>query len=235
MIWKVKILTLFPCLFPGHLGVSVIGNALKNNIWDLETKNLRDYGQSKHQSIDDYPYGGGAGMVLRCDVLGTAIESFFDPSCPIILMSPSGRKLNKNIVKELTAHNGINVICPRFEGVDARIIQYYNADEISIGDYILSSGDLAAQVLIDACVRSLPCALPKEESVYEESFSIGEYGLLEYPQYTRPQSWQGINVPDVLISGHHENIKKWRMQQALLKTKNNRQDLFDAIPPLITL
>lgn len=229
-MWKISILSLFPEIFPGPLGLSVIGQALKKNIWQLEVTQIRDFALDKHKTVDDAAFGGGAGMVMRVDVLGRAIEEKFLPNGnPIIYFSPRGRKFNQKIAKELTEYDGINIICGRFEGVDERLFLEYKIQEISLGDFVLSSGDAAAIPILDSCVRLLPGVLDEKEALTEESFGMCEEyeNLLEYPHYTRPSEWRGYKVPEVLISGHHGKVKKWRLEQARLKTKAVRPDLLD--------
>lgn len=227
--WFVTILTLFPSLFPGPLGDSVLGKALKKNLWQLKAHNIRDFASNKHRTVDDTPYGGGYGMILRPDVLSNAIEQTFDMAQPIIYLSPRGSIFNQDTARKLVKdHKGINIICGRFEGIDERVIESFPIQEISIGDYILSSGDLAAYVLIDACVRNISCVLPSHEVLEEESLGDSkEYRyLLEYPQYTKPASFRGLSVPDVLLSGNHKKIEKWRLSQAKSKTQAVREDLW---------
>lgn len=221
MVLKLKVFTIFPELFPGFLGWSMTGRALDEGIWSLETVNIRDYAFDKHGSVDDTPCGGGAGMILRADVLGRALAENYRGG-RIIAMSPKGRPLTQEIVKELSREAEINVVCGRFEGIDERVIEAYNIEEISIGDYILTGGEQAAQVMFDAVIRLLPNVLGNSESAVNESF---EDNLLEYPQYTRPAEWQGRNVPEVLLSGHHKKIAEWRLQQAIETTKRRRPDL----------
>ena len=218
---KLKVFTIFPELFPGFLGWSMTGRAMDEGIWSLETVNIRDYAFDKHGSVDDTPCGGGAGMILRADVLGRALAENYRGG-RIIAMSPKGHPLNQEMVKELSREAEINVVCGRFEGIDERVIEAYNIEEISIGDYILTGGEQAAQIMFDAIIRLLPNVLGNSESAVNESF---EDNLLEYPQYTRPAEWQGRNVPEVLLSGHHKKIAEWRLQQAIETTKRRRPDL----------
>jgi tRNA (guanine37-N1)-methyltransferase len=227
--WQVNILTLFPQLFPGPLGESVTGRGLAKNIWSITTNNIRDYALDKHRTVDDVPYGGGSGMVMRPDVLSNAISSTCDFSLPLIYLSPRGRVFNQDIARELAKGPGINLICGRFEAIDERIIEKFNIDEISIGDYILSSGDLAAYIIIDTCLRNIEGILNCRESLKEESFGDSqEYRhLLEYPHYTRPAIFEGKNVPSVLLSGNHKKIKEWRLLMAQNKTKEVRRDLWE--------
>lgn len=220
-MFKAKILTIFPEVFPGFLGYSLTGKALKDGLWTLETVNIRDYAFDKHGSVDDTPCGGGAGMIMRPDVLGNAIEHNYDGG-KIIYMSPKGQPLTQQKVHELSKEECLTVICGRFEGIDERVLEEYNIEEISIGDYVLTGGEQAAMIMLDAVVRLLPGVLGNAASTENESF---EAGLLEYPQYTRPIEWKGRKVPDILLSGHHEKIAKWQREQALQITKQRRPDL----------
>lgn len=219
---KVKVLTIFPEMFPGFLGYSLTGRALEEQKWQLETVNIRDYAVDKHKSVDDTPCGGGAGMIMRPDVLGRAIEDNHT-SGKIIYMSPKGKPLSQSKARELSKLDELTIICGRFEGIDERVIDAYNVEEISIGDYILTGGEQAAQIMLDAIVRLLPGVLGNEASIEDESF---ENCLLEYPQYTRPIEWNGREVPDILLSGHHKKIDEWRKEQAIIATKAKRPDLF---------
>ena len=223
MTLKAKILTIFPEIFPGFLGHSLTGRALNEGIWQLQTVNIRDYAFDKHGSVDDTPCGGGAGMIMRPDVLGEAIEHNYDGG-KIIYMSPEGKPLTQKKVHELSKEDNLTIICGRFEGIDERVIEEYNIEEISIGDYILTGGEQAAMVMLDAIVRLLPGVLGNSASTENESF---EGNLLEYPQYTRPVEWKGRKVPDILMSGHHENVSKWQKEQALQITKERRPDLLE--------
>ncbi len=223
MAFKAKILTIFPEVFPGFLGYSLTGRALNERIWQLEAVNIRDYAFDKHGSVDDTPCGGGAGMIMRPDVLGEAIEHNYDGG-KIIYMSPKGKPLTQKKVHELSKEDKLTIICGRFEGIDERVIEEYNIEEISIGDYILTGGEQAAMIMLDAIVRLLPGVLGNSASTENESF---ESGLLEYPQYTRPIEWKGRKVPDILMSGHHENVAKWQREQALQITKERRPDLLE--------
>ncbi len=220
-MFKAKILTIFPEVFPGFLGYSLTGRALKDGLWTLETVNIRDYAFDKHGSVDDTPCGGGAGMIMRPDVLGNAIEHNYQ-SGKIVYMSPKGRPLTQAKAHELSKLEELTVICGRFEGIDERVLEEYDVEEISIGDYVLTGGEQAAMIMLDAVVRLLPGVLGNAASTENESF---ETGLLEYPQYTRPIEWKGRKVPDILLSGHHENIAKWQREQALQITKQRRPDL----------
>lgn len=220
-MFKAKILTIFPEVFPGFLGYSLTGRALKDGLWTLETVNIRDYAFDKHGSVDDTPCGGGAGMIMRPDVLGNAIEHNYQGG-KIVYMSPKGQPLTQAKVHELSRLEELTIICGRFEGIDERVIEEYNVEEISIGDYVLTGGEQAAMIMLDAVVRLLPGVLGNAASTENESF---EAGLLEYPQYTRPIEWKGRKVPDILMSGHHENIAKWQREQALQITEKRRPDL----------
>lgn len=220
-MFKAKILTIFPEVFPGFLGYSLTGRALKDGLWTLETVNIRDYAFDKHGSVDDTPCGGGAGMIMRPDVLGNAIEHNYQ-SGKIVYMSPKGRPLTQAKAHELSKLEELTVICGRFEGIDERVLEEYDVEEISIGDYVLTGGEQAAMIMLDAVVRLLLGVLGNAASTENESF---ETGLLEYPQYTRPIEWKGRKVPDILLSGHHENIAKWQREQALQITKQRRPDL----------
>jgi len=224
-MWRSTVITLFPEMFPGPLGVSLVGQALRDGLWSLETVNIRDFGIDKHQSVDDTPFGGGPGMVMRADVVDAAIEAALAkaPDLPLVMTSPRGRPLDQARVRELAEGPGVTVLCGRFEGIDQRVIDRRGLEEVSLGDFVLSGGEPAAIALLDACVRLLPGAIGKSESLEEESF---ETGLLEYPQYTRPQSWDGLDVPEILLSGHHEKIRAWRLAQAEAVTERRRPDLW---------
>jgi tRNA (guanine37-N1)-methyltransferase len=225
-MWRASVLTLFPELFPGPLMASLAGKALEKGVWSLEPVQIRDFATDKHRSVDDTPAGGGPGMVMRPDVLAAAIDAVAgDDPRPRLLMSPRGTPLTQGRVEALAAGPGVVVLCGRFEGVDERVIAGRNLEEVSIGDYVLSGGELAAMVLIDACVRLLPGVMGKEESGADESFVAG---LLEYPQYTRPQTWEGREVPEVLLSGHHGRVSAWRRAEAERLTAARRPDLWAA-------
>ncbi|SDN90603.1 tRNA (Guanine37-N(1)-) methyltransferase [Methylobacterium phyllostachyos] len=222
--WRATILTLYPEMFPGPLGVSLSGDALARGAWTLEARNIREHGLGRHRSVDDTPAGGGAGMVLRCDVLAAAIDAASptgDPR-PRLLMSPRGRPLTQARVRDLAAGPGALIVCGRFEGVDERVIAGRGLEEVSIGDYVLSGGEIAALVVLDACVRLLPGVMGKVQSGVEESF---EGGLLEYPHYTRPRDWEGHGIPEVLSGGNHAAIARWRREQAERITTERRPDL----------
>ncbi len=219
---KVNVLTIFPELFPGFLGSSLTGRALEEKKVELNAINIRDYALDKHKSVDDTPCGGGAGMIMRPDVLGRAINANHSTG-RIIYMSPRGKPLTQAKVKELSKQEELTIICGRFEGIDERVIEAYNIEEISIGDYILTGGEQASLIMLDAIIRLLPGVLGNEESIEDESF---ENNLLEYPQYTRPIEWEGRCVPDVLLSGHHKKVEEWRKQMAEATTKDKRPDLY---------
>ena len=222
--WRVQMLTLFPEMFPGPLGVSLVGTALEKGIWSLETVDIRDYGIGRHRNVDDTPAGGGAGMVMRADVLGAAIDAAraSEPALTAIYLSPRGRPLTQARVRALADGPGVMMLAGRFEGVDERVIEGRGLEEVSIGDYVLSGGELAAMVVVDACVRLRDGVLGAADSLGEESF---EAGLLEYPHYTRPREWEGRAIPDVLLSGDHRRIADWRRQQAEALTQSRRPDL----------
>jgi tRNA (guanine37-N1)-methyltransferase len=228
MTWRATILTLFPAMFPGPLGHSLAGRALEQGIWHLEASDIRDFAGGKHRSVDDTPFGGGAGMVMRPDVVDAAIESVADGR-PLLYVTPRGRPLAQSDVARLAAGPGLIVLCGRYEGVDQRVIDARQADEISIGDFVLSGGELAAMAVLDACVRLLPGVMGAAESATEESFSNG---LLEYPHYTRPADWNDRPVPPVLLSGNHAAIAAWRADQAKTITRLRRPDLWAAHAPM---
>lgn len=227
MTFRATILTLHPEMFPGPLGISLAGKALAAGAWSLEARNIRDHGVGVHRAVDDTPAGGGLGMVMRADVLGAAIGAVLEENDPRprLLMSPRGTPLTQAMVRDLAAGPGALIVCGRFEGVDERVIEGRDLQEISIGDYVLSGGEIAAMVLIDACVRLLPGVMGAADSGTEESF---ETGLLEYPHYTRPQDWEGRAIPDVLTSGHHKQIADWRAGEAERLTRTRRPDLWAA-------
>jgi tRNA (guanine37-N1)-methyltransferase len=229
MPWRATVLTLFPEMFPGPLGVSLAGKALASGVWTLEARDIRDSATDRHRSVDDTPAGGGPGMVLRADVLAAAIDAA-DAALdrpkerPRLLMSPRGRPLNQPRVRELATGPGPLIVCGRFEGIDQRVIEARQLEEVSIGDYVLSGGEIAAMALIDACVRLLPGVMGKAESASEESFSES---LLEYPQYTRPQTFEGQSIPEVLTSGDHARVASWRRAEAEALTRARRPDLWE--------
>jgi tRNA (guanine37-N1)-methyltransferase len=229
--WKAKVITLFPQAFPGVLGQSLTGRALQNGLWSLETIDLRRFGKGKHLDVDDTPTGGGAGMVLKPDVVAAAFrEAATDTpqipaDWPVIYVSPRGKPFTQAMARKFSTARGMTILCGRFEGVDQRVLDHFNVEEISLGDYILTGGEIAAQALIDASVRLIPRVLGNTESALEESFSDG---LLEHPQFTRPNDWMGRAVPEILLSGHHANIAKWRADQSRQLTKERRPDLWRA-------
>jgi tRNA (guanine37-N1)-methyltransferase len=234
MIWRTTVLTLFPEMFPGPLGVSLAGKALASGLWALEARDIRDSATDRHRSVDDTPAGGGPGMVLRADVLAAAIDAAeMAPDAPKdrpkdrprLLMSPRGRPLTQSRVLEFAAGPGPLIVCGRFEGIDQRVIEARQLEEVSIGDYVLSGGEIAAMALIDACVRLLPGVMGKLASGTDESFSDG---LLEYPQYTRPQHFEGQPIPEILTSGDHARVAAWRQAEAEALTRERRPDLWAA-------
>ena len=224
--WRATVLTLFPEMFPGPLGVSLAGKALAAGVWELDPRDIRDSATGRHRSVDDTPAGGGPGMVLRADVVSAAIDAAgAAQGRPRLLMSPRGRPLTQSRVVELAAGPGPLIVCGRFEGVDQRVIEARQLEEVSVGDYVLSGGEIAAMALLDACVRLLPGVMGKLDSGSDESFSAG---LLEYPQYTRPQQFEGRPIPDVLLSGDHARVTAWRQAEAEALTKARRPDLWAA-------
>lgn len=226
MTFRATILTLYPEMFPGFLGQSLSGKALERGAWAIEPVQIRDFATDRHRSVDDTPSGGGAGMVLRADILAKAIDSVGDDDRPRLLMSPRGKPLTQKRVRELAEGPGAVIVCGRFEGVDQRVIDARNLEEVSIGDYILSGGEPAAMILLDAIVRVLPGVMGNEQSGVHESF---ESGLLEHPHYTRPPVFEGREIPEVLTSGNHAKIEKWRHEQALKLTAERRPDLLQAL------
>jgi tRNA (guanine37-N1)-methyltransferase len=221
--WGVTVLTLFPEMFPGFLSHSLAGKALAAGIWTLETVDIRDFASDKHRSVDDAPFGGGPGMVLMPEVVDRALSAHHRGSAPAVYLTPRGRRLDQAMVRGYAARSSLTLLCGRFEGVDERVLQANEVEEVSLGDFVLSGGEPAALALIDAVVRLLPGVVGAEETLEEESF---ERGLLEYPHYTRPAEWQGRKVPEVLISGHHEKVRVWRRRQAEAVTKQRRPDLW---------
>jgi tRNA (guanine37-N1)-methyltransferase len=222
MSFAATVITLFPEAFPGTLGLSVIGKALRDGLWSLETVQLRDFGQGPHKSVDDTPAGGGAGMVIRADVAAAAIDSVPRNGRPLIYLSPRGRQLSQEIVREWAGGPGLILLCGRFEGLDERVIEARGMQEVAVGDAVLAGGEAAALVLLEACVRLLPGVLGNDASVVEESFSGG---LLEHPHYTRPREWEGRAIPDVLLSGDHARIEAWRKSERERITAQRRPDL----------
>jgi tRNA (guanine37-N1)-methyltransferase len=220
-IWRAKVLTLFPDMVPGPLGLSLAGKALEAGLWALETVDIRAFARDKHASVDDTPFGGGAGMVMRPDVIDAALAAKAEGRA--IYLSPRGRRLDQDLVRSLAAEPVLTLLCGRYEGVDERVIEARSLELVSLGDFVLSGGEPAAIALIDAVVRLLPGVVGAPEGLEEESF---EAGLLEYPHYTRPADWQGRTVPEVLLSGHHEMIRRWRREKAEETTKERRPDLW---------
>lgn len=221
--WRAIVLSLFPAMFPGPLGLSLAGKALAEGVWALETVDIRDFASDKHRSVDDAPFGGGPGMVMRPDVVDRALKAVHKGLEPPVYLSPRGRRLDQTMVQGFAARRSLTLLCGRFEGVDERVLEAHGVEEVSLGDFVLSGGEPAAIALIDAVVRLLPGVVGAEEALAEESF---ERGLLEYPHYTRPADWQGRKVPEVLISGHHENVRAWRQSQAEAATRTRRPDLW---------
>tara|TARA_X000000368_G_scaffold357499_1_gene299909 strand:+ start:257 stop:952 length:696 start_codon:yes stop_codon:yes gene_type:complete len=222
-MWKVRIFTLYPEIFPGPLTKGLYGKALEKKIWDLEVVNIRDFAEDKHKTVDDTVFGGGNGMLLKPDVLAKCIDKKMDQGEKIFYLSPKGKKFDQSIAKELSKKKIINLLCGHFEGVDERILKTRNIEEISIGDYILSGGESASFVVIDSVLRLLPGVLGNEASKNDETF---ENGLLEYPQYTKPQIWEEKTVPEVLLSGDHAKIKSWRLSQSEAITRRQRPDMW---------
>ncbi len=226
--WTAQIITLFPQAFPGVLGESLTGKALQDGLWQLETFDLRQYGIGKHRNVDDTPAGGGAGMVLRADVLEAAITDARAGArgiMPLVYLSPRGRQFDQAMARDWARRDGVTMLCGRFEGVDERVLTHFGIQEVSIGDFVLTGGEIAAQAMIDATVRLLPGVLGNADSAVEESFATG---LLEHPQYTKPAEWQGHAIPDVLLSGNHAKIAEWRKAMAEEITKDRRPDLWAA-------
>ena len=221
-LWTARVYTIFPEMFPGPLKFSVAGAGLKRSIWTIETVDIRAYSGDKHRTVDGTPYGGGPGMVMRADVIDSALAAA-NPRTQPVYLTPRGRPLTQKDVRRLAAQEELNILCGRFEGVDERVLEARNFDQVCMGDFIMSGGEPAAIALIDACVRLLPGIMGNKESVLEESF---EGGLLEYPQYTRPEVWKGRRVPKHLLSGHHEKINEWRREAAAKTTREQRPDLW---------
>ena len=227
-LWQAQILTLFPEMFPGPVGASLAGKALSEGIWKLDVLNIRAFATDKHKTVDDTPYGGGAGMVMRPDVVASALrgaEASFGRAKRRLYLSPRGRVLDQALVMDLVAAESVLLLCGRYEGVDQRVLDAEELEEVSLGDFVLAGGEVAAMLLMEACVRLLPGAIGNQETHAEESFSGG---LLEYPHYTRPPEWEGRKVPDVLLSGHHAMVNEWRRGEAEKITKIRRPDLWDA-------
>ena len=223
-MWQVQVFTLYPEIFPGPLNQGLYGKALAKKLWDLKVVNIRDFAEDKHKTVDDTPFGGGSGMLLKPDVLAKAIDQNMKVGERIFYLSPKGKKFNQKLSQKLSKEKSINLICGHFEGVDERILTTRNIEEISIGDFILSGGETAAFVIIDSVLRLLPGVLGNDQSKNDESF---ENGLLEYPQYTKPQIWEEKNVPEVLLSGDHNKIKDWRLSQSEAITRDRRPDLWE--------
>ena len=225
MTWKANILTLYPDIYPGYLGYSLLGKALQKKIWELNIYNLRDFGEGKHKVVDDKPFGGGAGMIIKPDILGNAIEKTLiknHDQQKLVYLSPKGKPFKQVDAEKFSQSNGVSILCGHFEGIDQRVIDIYKVEEISMGDYVLTGGEVASFAFLDAIIRLLPGVLGNEISIKDESFSNN---LLEYPQYTKPQEYKNIKVPDVLLSGNHEKIAEWRKEKSIEITEKNRPDL----------
>ena len=229
-VWTARIITLFPQAFPGVLGESLTGKGLKDGLWAVEPIDLRRFGEGKHRNVDDTPAGGGAGMVLRPDVLGNALDmaSAGTPldraKWPVVYMSPRGKPFDQAMARRFAAAEGMTILCGRFEGVDERVLEEYAIEEVSLGDFVLTGGEIAAQAMLDATVRLIPGMLGNSDSIEEESFA---HGLLEHPQYTRPATWRGREIPEVLTSGHHGKVEKWRREMSEKITRARRPDLWE--------
>ena len=223
-MWQAQVFTLYPEVFPGPLSKGLYGKALSSDLWKLKVINIRDSADDKHKTVDDTPYGGGTGMLLKPDVLAKSLDENRNENERILYLSPKGKKFDQNLAKELANEKSLSIICGHFEGVDERILSTRNIEEVSIGDYVLSGGESAAYVLIDSILRLLPGVLGNENSKLDETF---ENGLLEYPQYTKPQIWEEKAVPDVLLSGDHNKIKHWRLSQSEAITRVRRPDLWE--------
>ncbi len=223
--WSAHVMTIFPDMLPGPLGFSLVGQALDRGAWSLEAHDLRDFATDRHKSVDDIPFGGGAGMVMRPNVVAAALDHVTAkaPDLPKLYLTPRGPSLTQKRIESLAKGPGVVVLCGRFEGVDQRVVEARSLEEVCLGDFVMSGGELGAMALIDACVRLLPGVIGAEASLAEESFN---QDLLEYPHYTRPQSWEGHRVPDILLSGHHARIKEWRQRQSEAVTKARRPDLW---------
>ena len=222
-MWKARVFTLYPETFPGPLARGIYGKAMRNGLWSLKTVNIRDYADDKHKTVDDTVFGGGSGMLMKPDIVANSLDKNLNSKERRIYLSPKGKLFNQKLAKKLSKERTINLICGHFEGVDQRVIESRNIEEVSIGDFVLSGGESAAFVMLDAIIRLLPGVLGNETSVEEESF---ENGLLEYPQYTKPQIWEEKTVPDVLLSGDHAKIKDWRLSQSEAITRDRRPDLW---------
>lgn len=227
-VWTARVITLFPQAFPGVLGESLTGKALQQGLWALETMDLRSYGVGRHRNVDDTPAGGGAGMVLRADVMGAALDDALAGQrvdTPLVYLSPRGRRFDQAMARDWAAGPGVTMICGRFEGLDQRVIDHYRVQEVSLGDFVMTGGEIAAQAMIDAVVRLRPGVLGNAESTRDESHADG---LLEHPHYTRPAEWKGLPVPPVLMSGNHQAVAAWRQEQAQEMTRTHRPDLWQA-------
>ena len=225
MTWKANIWTLYPDIYPGYLGYSLLGKALEKKIWELNIYNLRDFGEGKHKTVDDKPFGGGAGMIIKPDILGDAIAETLiknHDQQKLVYLSPKGKPFKQVDAEKFSQSNGVSILCGHFEGIDQRVIDIYEVEEISMGDYVLTGGEVASFAFLDAIIRLLPGVLGNEISIKDESFSDN---LLEYPQYTKPQEYKNIKVPDVLLSGNHEKIAEWRREKSIEITEKNRPDL----------
>tara|TARA_Y100001970_G_scaffold217670_1_gene266686 strand:- start:361 stop:1050 length:690 start_codon:yes stop_codon:yes gene_type:complete len=222
-MYKVKIFTLYPEFFPGPFDKGIYGNALKKKIWDIKIVNIRDFAKDKHKTVDDTPYGGGSGMVMRPDVIANSLDNNLQSNEKIYFLSPRGKLLNQELAKKISKEKSLNILCGHFEGVDQRVLDKRNIEEISIGDYVISGGETASYIILDSVLRLIPGILGNEDSTIDESF---ENGLLEYPQYTKPQIWQENKVPEVLLSGDHAKIKHWRLSQSEAITRDRRPDLW---------
>ena len=223
-MYAVKIFTLYPETFPGPLAGGIYGKAMKNGLWSLKTVNIRDYADDKHKTVDDTVFGGGSGMLMKPDIVANSLDKNISKGEKIFYLSPKGKKFSQSFANSLSKQNGINLICGHFEGVDDRLLSTRNIEEISIGDYVLSGGETAAFVILDAVLRLIPEVLGNKESIKDETF---ENSLLEYPQFTKPKIWEGKSVPDVLFSGDHAKIKSWRLSQSEDITRRQRPDLWE--------
>jgi len=222
-MFKVKIFTLYPEFFPGPFEKGIYGKAIDKEIWDMSVINIRDYTEDKHKTVDDTPYGGGSGMVMRADVIANSLDKNLELNEKVYYLSPRGKLLNQDIAKKISNEKYLNILCGHFEGVDQRVLDNRNIEEISIGDYIISGGETASYIVLDSVLRLLPGVLGNKDSIVDESF---QDGLLEYPQYTKPQIWQENKVPEVLLSGDHAKIKDWRLSQSEAITRDRRPDLW---------